>query len=477
MLKQSIGWVSRLYDHFDTLPKRVSVKNSRFYSVSNLAQTLAWMAHLVWFFVFANLGVGDMAAIQLGSIFIYILAILLNRRGKHMESMFIALAEIVGHQLCAAHYIGLDSGYQYFIPVVAIFPFLMPEGRLYQKILLLLMCTTGFIYIEFFMPSINPVYKLAENTLFVFKATNIALSFGFTGLWALYLNVAIARAETIIQKHTKELAVAEQKIEQEKISHELMLKERDNEIYKLRNIELKESYEAILEKNRQIEAEKNKSYQLLLNILPEETAAELLSSGKAVSRRFEMATVLFADFVGFSKTAAALNPEDLVKQIDAYFSGFDEIIQKHHIEKIKTIGDAYMAAGGVPLANDTHAINVADAAFEMQKFTRELERDFRFPFELRIGIHTGTLVAGVVGNHKFQYDIWGDAVNVAARLEQNSEPGRINISGATCALIKDRFEVNYRGKIEAKNIGEIDMYFLGGIQSNNNRNFSSLHSN
>jgi hypothetical protein len=231
------------------------------------------------------------------------------------------------------------------------------------------------------------------------------------------------------------------------------------EIYRLRNVELKNSYDEITRRNTMIEEEKRKSETLLLNILPEETARELLSKGVTQSRKYDMVTVMFTDFVGFTQITETLKAEDLVLVVDKYFRAFDDITLKYGVEKIKTIGDAYMCAGGLPTPNATNPEDVLNAAIEMMQY---MDQGSSNTFKLRIGIHTGPVIAGVVGKHKFQYDIWGDAVNVAARMEQNSMPGRINISGATFGFVKDHFSCEYRGKIEAKHKGEMEMYFVTG---------------
>lgn len=447
------GIIKKVYLHFDMLPAAVDLENSRFYTVSNVAETLAWMAHFVWFFILYNLEVYPLAWFQLFSIGSYALAIALNRKGNHMASMTIALAEIVIHQVIAVKFLGVASGFQYFIPVVGIFPFLKPRGNLVWKCLLLIMCLSGFLYIQLFMVETPPLYSISTFALAGFNISNIVLAFGFIGMWAFYLNIAISRAEIILRKRTKELAIAEEKAEKDKMKFDLEVNVRDNEIFRLRNIEL-------LEKNRQIEEEKNKSRKLLLNILPEETAVELMDKGKATTKEYASATVIFADFVGFTKTAELLDANELITQIDNYFIAFDQIMIRNRIEKIKTIGDAYMAAGGLPGKNESHSLDAVQAALEMLEYAEGIKKEYKHPFDLRIGIHTGPLVAGVVGNHKFQFDIWGDTVNVAARMEQNSIAGRINISGSTYELIQDQFFCEHRGKINAKNKGAIDMYFI-----------------
>jgi class 3 adenylate cyclase len=217
---------------------------------------------------------------------------------------------------------------------------------------------------------------------------------------------------------------------------------------------------------KRITKEKKRSDELLLNILPEETAEELKATGTAKAKSFDMVSVLFTDFKNFTQASEKLSPEELVAEINYCYSEFDKIITAHHIEKIKTIGDAYMCAGGLPVANTTNAVDIVLAGLEMVKFIERnkqerLAKDQPF-FELRCGIHTGPVVAGIVGIKKFAYDIWGDTVNTASRMESSGETGRVNISGTTYELIKDKFICTHRGKVKAKNKGEIDMYFVEG---------------
>ncbi len=211
-----------------------------------------------------------------------------------------------------------------------------------------------------------------------------------------------------------------------------------------------------------ISKEKKRSESLLLNILPAETAKELKQNGKVDAVKFDEVTVLFTDFVSFSKLAEHVEPVQLVKSIDYYFKGFDEITTKHGLEKIKTIGDSYMCACGLPTANPAHARNVIQAAKEMIELVSNAlhAEDGLSHFDVRIGIHTGPVVAGIVGIKKWQYDIWGDTVNIASRMESKSEPGRINLSEITYLQIKDEFPCEYRGEIEVKNRGILKMYFL-----------------
>jgi adenylate cyclase len=223
----------------------------------------------------------------------------------------------------------------------------------------------------------------------------------------------------------------------------------------------------VLTKN--LNQERRKSDRLLLNILPESVADELKRNDRVEPLQYESATVLFTDFVGFTHISEGLTPQELIRELDMCFSHFDRIVKKHNIEKIKTIGDAYMAAGGLPVANRTHAVDCILAALEIQSSMAEMkekrEREGRPYWQLRLGIHTGPLVAGVIGYEKFAYDVWGDTVNTASRLESSGVAGRINISAATYEAVKDFFECEYRGKVAAKSKGDIDMYFVAGIRS------------
>lgn len=214
-----------------------------------------------------------------------------------------------------------------------------------------------------------------------------------------------------------------------------------------------------------IEKERNRSDELLLNILPLKVANELKVNGKSLARHYAQASVMFADIKNFTKVAEKLSPEELVAEIDFHFKAFDGIIGKYNVEKIKTIGDAYMCASGLPEPDAKNAVNIVLAALDIQAFmeqTRKEREAKNIPFfEIRIGIHTGPLVAGIVGMKKFAYDIWGDTVNIAARMESAGETGKVNISQSTYLLIQDNdLLCEYRGKIGVKNKGELDMYFV-----------------
>lgn len=233
------------------------------------------------------------------------------------------------------------------------------------------------------------------------------------------------------------------------------------------NQELQAQRDKLNEKHEELAAEKQRTDELLHNILPE-IVAHQLKKGKKKPKRHKSVTVMFADFKGFTKICKLLDPEEIVNTLDKLFSEFDRIIEKHFIEKIKTIGDAYMCAGGMPMKNNSHPVNVVMAALEFQQFLFEFNKprmlNKEIVWECRIGAHSGEVFAGVVGEKKFAYDIWGDTVNLAARMETAGAVNTVNISDATYELVKDYFICVPRGEIDVKNVGQANMFFVLGLK-------------
>jgi class 3 adenylate cyclase len=273
------------------------------------------------------------------------------------------------------------------------------------------------------------------------------------------------------EENKKQFAEMNAKYETEKKDNEISQLNKDRDVQEIIRNSFMGGFAVVLlfagiffSQRNKIRKGKRRSDELLLNILPEETAEELKETGTAKAKSFDSVSVLFTDFKNFSQASEKLSPEELVAEINHCYSGFDEIIVKHGLEKIKTIGDSYMCAGGLPIPNKTNAEDIVRAALEicdfMKREKQKGETEGKPYFEVRIGCHTGPVVAGIVGTKKFAYDIWGDTVNIASRMESSGEAGKVNISEATYELVKDKFHCIPRGKISAKNKGEIEMYFV-----------------
>jgi class 3 adenylate cyclase len=230
------------------------------------------------------------------------------------------------------------------------------------------------------------------------------------------------------------------------------------------NTKLEEMHAQLTEASRQVEASLKRTRDLLYRVFPRGIADELADQGSSEPRYFDAVTVLFTDFVGFTRVAETMAPRQLIDELDGYFRRFDELTARCGMEKLKTIGDAYMAAGGVPTANRTHALDAVLLALTLRESVAEMARERQgrgqTAFTIRIGLHTGPLVAGVIGEQRFTYDLWGDTVNTASRMESGGEAGRINISGETHALVERWVECVPRGRIEVKNRAPVEMFFL-----------------
>ncbi|HTM67113.1 MAG TPA: adenylate/guanylate cyclase domain-containing protein, partial [Flavipsychrobacter sp.] len=298
----------------------------------------------------------------------------------------------------------------------------------------------------------------------LFGASALFAIFSVPFSMSAYLAFRFASINKNLGTQLEQVQVLSEKTLQQEAEKKRMLETRKEELEKevaQRTSEVLFQKEQIERQHDELKSEKKKSDDLLLNILPSEIADELKENGLSEARLYNNVTVLFTDFVNFTKAGERMSPRELVSELHACFKAFDEIIGRYGIEKIKTIGDAYLAVSGLPHPDDRHAAHIITAAIEIREFIRARKQQLGDKtFEIRIGIHSGPVVAGIVGVKKFAYDIWGDTVNTAARMEQSGAPGKINISAATYELVKDEYECAYRGEISAKNKGELKMYFV-----------------
>ncbi len=249
--------------------------------------------------------------------------------------------------------------------------------------------------------------------------------------------------------------LAEQRLAEARL--ERFREEERRELIEQQKLELERR---VIERTADLIQERERTEKLLLNILPAAVAEELKATGRTEPRRFEETSILFTDFADFTSTVGTIPAKRMVEELNEIFAGFDDIVDRHSVEKIKTIGDAYMAAAGLPVQTSDHAIRCVRAALDMIKFIDLRNQHASIKWGLRVGIHSGPVVAGIVGKRKYAYDIWGDTVNIASRMESAGEVGRVNLSAYTYDLVRSEFKCEYRGKIGAKGKGEVDMYFV-----------------
>jgi len=242
----------------------------------------------------------------------------------------------------------------------------------------------------------------------------------------------------------------------------LKLLEHQEEL-KRQKLEMAEANLQLLELKEQVEQEKERSDRLLLNVLPERVANDLKEKGSSIPECFDNVTVFFSDIVNFTKLTSAIDPAEVICELSDIFTGFDRIFKHNHCERIKTIGDAYLSVSGMPEPDEKHACNILKAAFEAMAFLEKRNQNHRMKWQMRMGVHSGRVVGGIVGIEKYIYDVFGDTINTAARMEHYSEPNKINVSSETYALTREHFTFKERGSVEVKGKGMITMYFLEGV--------------
>lgn len=301
------------------------------------------------------------------------------------------------------------------------------------------------------------IYKEGQKSLFylVVSLTGVGVIFGVVIMFSL---------ERVVLKRITSLSDEVETIGNQN-NLALRVKESGNDEISLLSFSINGMLEKIEVGAKQLAVEQEKAERLLLNILPEAIAEQLKQSQDAIAEHFDEVTILFADIVGFTPLSAKLGPIELVNLLNRVFSTFDHYAERLGLEKIKTIGDAYMVAAGLPLPRRDHAEAIAEMALAMQQAVIELQNELNEDVKIRIGINTGVVVAGVIGTHKFIYDLWGDSVNVASRMESSGEPGSIQVTASTYELLKAKYILQHRGKVTVKGKGEMDTYWLLGRKS------------
>ena len=410
LVQAAIRWVRTKVAFALAVPASVARYDYRTYYSMLLANSLALLLHLAWIFVFRSLGFTTLSWINAGSVLIWILNIAILRWwGFVLTAVVIGSTEVVVHQFLAIYYLGWDYGFQYFLLVIVAFAFMMNFRALVVPLVMFAVCLVSFLafyyQVQYWnLPHVDPGPTVRE----IFLMANVTSAFTILAFMSYVYSEAARKAEAAL------------------------------------------------------EIERHKSEKLLLNILPASIAQRLKDDHGIIADHFDSATVLFADIVGFTSLSEQVTPTELVGHLNLVFSAFDDLAQKHGLEKIKTIGDAYMVAGGFPEEGDGHARAVSAMALDMLEAVAACNMQTGRPVDIRIGIHTGPAVAGVIGIKKFAYDVWGDTVNTASRMESSGLPGRIQLSEQAAALLGDDFVVEPRGTVEVKGKGSLKTYWLLG---------------
>ncbi len=400
--------MDRLWDELTRLPPGVQERHFRTYVLLNVGAAVAALIHLALIVVFWALDIHAMAVVNLFSSTVYLVAGWFNRRGYHTTTVVLALAELVVHQALCVYYMGWGAGFQYYLITITTVVFFLPPGRYLAKLFLVVLAPAAFILLDFYARVAEPVYAVPETTLMVFNVVNIVTVFGLLALFAFNYN------------HAAEVAEA------------------------------------------RVDEERQRAESLLHNILPVPIAARLKTSRQIIADGYDNATILFSDIVGFTPLSERMPPEKVVRLLNDIFSEFDDLVAESGLEKIKTIGDAYMVAAGIPQRRDDHARAIADLALDMMAALKKHGDTPTGPLKMRIGISSGPVVAGVIGKRKFIYDLWGDSVNTAARMESHGIPGEIQVARPTYEALKDDYEFVARGTILVKGKGPMEAYLLKG---------------
>lgn len=390
----------------------VSEENEKFYRTTQKAYYLGLISHSAILIIFYLIEIPEIMMFNLFiSIPFFTIAIVINHNGKLNTAFSIASFELYFHQVVGMYYLGWDFGFQFWLIYLVALGFFNPTwGKKIQRFQLALYMFTVIIMYIYFKDGVYHLDPLLKKTGFLINAVSTVIILSL-----------------LINGYSKSAYYAEENL-------------------KRANIQLQKAH--------------RETRKLLLNILPESIANRLSDGEKIIAESVDEASVLFCDLTGFTEISSSRSAEEIVSLLNGIFYEFDSIVEDMKIEKIKTIGDGYMVAAGIPKPDKDHAIHAVECGLRMLNFMKQYAQETQIDLKLRIGISSGHVVAGVIGKNKFSYDIWGDSVNTASRMESHGIPGKIHISKSTYEKVKDYFKVEHRGKIKIKGKGEMDTYLI-----------------
>jgi class 3 adenylate cyclase len=380
--------------------------SNRAYFICKIAYIFGATVHGAWIMLFFMLDISFLGWFNVGSTALFLFLLWLNERGNVLLTSTLALCEVVAHQACAVIFIGWDAGFQYYLGLSLMLPFLIQPTHLHLKIVFACLAAFTFIYLDLNWRKVEPIYQLSPVILTRLGIINTSLTALNIVTWTHIFNRNAERAK--IQAMT----------------------------------------------------ERRKAERLLHNILPASVAERLKNNQEIIADHVDEATILFADLVDFTRVASDFEPRKLIELLNELFSRFDDLIESFGLEKIKTIGDAYMVAAGVPDPRADHADVMARLALAMLDELRRYNEQRGFQLDIRIGLHSGPVVGGVIGKKRLIYDLWGDTVNIAARFQAQAMINGIHISEATRRYLGPEFLVAERGMISVKGKGDMQSYSL-----------------
>lgn len=397
---------SQELQHFLELPDKNETVSYRLHLLFTFMWPSFLLSHFIYFIIFLVLQIDFLIATSFASLVIYSLNIYLTRKGRYNWAIFLGICEVCAYVSISTIFIGADAGFQYWLFIIPM-PLFLAIGwprwlRFIFMSLLALEFALLYIYVE---PVVHDVGPLMFKMFYLFNTIGFLIG---VAVATLYLNSSALLAEGRSEK------------------------------------------------------EHSRTESLLLNILPATIAERLKERPETIADKFDSCTIVFADIVGFTKLAGRLPANKLVAILNKIFSRFDELAEKHGLEKIKTIGDSYMAAGGLPDRRDDHAEAVVNFALEITDYINSIKGDLGKVLQIRVGVNTGSAIAGVIGKKKFIYDLWGDAVNIASRMESHGLPGEVQISEETYRHIIGKFSIEERGLIKVKGKGQLKTYLVKG---------------
>lgn len=397
----------------NTATSRIKKENYRFYAVANIACIMSIFGHILLVALFWILDVRLMFFFNLFSCFLWLLCFFINKHGYHRTAMALGYIEIIVHAALSVMTVGWGFGFHVYIICLAPIIYFIPTRSTLLRIVLTVLVALSYLGLIWFSSLVSPQYKIepaVENFMNYYNT--------------IFLFIALAMLAFYYSKAAKEAEAA-------------------------------------------LELEYQRSESLLLNILPQPVAKRLKDAGGSaiIADEFRQVTVVFADIVGFTKLCATMPAEETVQMLNTIFSSFDSLVEKYGVEKIKTIGDNYMLAAGLPVPSEDHATAAAGIALEMIQSLKKLNQTIHKELNIRIGLHSGPVVAGVIGTRKFIYDLWGDTVNTASRMESHGQPGRVHCSEVTAKLLEKSYLLEERGAVEIKGKGMMTTYFIQGVKN------------